>query len=56
MNKIGPAGQPILSRPKNKSLKAFKAWIKETNKKFGGKETLTEAQYKAGWKKFWSKK
>ena len=45
-----------LSRPKDKSLEAFKAWIKEINKKFGGKETLTDAQYEAGWKKFWGNK
>ena len=46
----------ILSRPKDKTLESFKAWIREINKKFGGKETLTDEQYETGWKKFWKGK
>ena len=46
----------ILSKPKDKSLGAFIAWIKEINKKLGGKETLTDKEYERGWKKFWKGK
>ena len=43
-----------LSRPKDKSFEAFKKWIKEINKNFGGKETATDAKYKKAWEKFWA--
>jgi uncharacterized protein YaaR (DUF327 family) len=49
--------KPILSRPKDKSLEAYKAWIKEFVKSLGGssEDDMTEEQWVEGWKKFWSK-
>ena len=41
---------PILSRPKDKSLDAFKAWINEITDAFGAnKSDLAEEKWVAGW-------
>jgi len=46
----------VLSRPKDTSLEAYKAWMIEisrrlTTEKAGMK--LTEEQWKANWKEYW---
>lgn len=47
----------ILSRPKDKSLEAFKSWIGEISAHLlGDKEsTMTEEKWEKAWKEFWSK-
>lgn len=45
----------ILSRPKGKSFKEFKAWISELSSRLGAKDTLTDAELKERWLKFWKK-
>jgi hypothetical protein len=46
---------PVLSRPKDKSLEAFKAWIREITKSLGGsEEEMTEEEWVQGWKDFWN--
>jgi hypothetical protein len=47
----------MLSRPKDKSLESYKAWIKEFALSLNpdAKDTMTEEQWIEGWKKFWSK-
>lgn len=49
--------QPSLSRPKDESLEAYKAWITEITESLnpGAEPKLTEEQWEAGWKKFWSR-
>jgi hypothetical protein len=44
-----------LSRPKDRSLEAYKAWIKELAFKMTGKNdnSMTEADWEEAWKKFW---
>jgi hypothetical protein len=57
-NKVMDKKIAILSRPKDKSLEAYKAWIKEFTFRLTGKNnpnSMTEEQWVAGWKKFWSK-
>lgn len=45
----------MLSRPKDKTLEAFKEWVREIVKHITGrdKQTMTEAEWEAAWKKFW---
>lgn len=47
----------MLSRPNDKSLESYKAWIKEITLSLNpdAKDTMMEAQWIEGWKKFWSK-
>jgi hypothetical protein len=47
----------VLSRPKDKSLESFKAWIQGVVKAINpnAKDTTTEEQWIESWKKFWSK-
>jgi hypothetical protein len=48
----------ILSRPKDKSLEAYKAWIKEFTFRLTGKNnpsSMTEEMWVERWKTFWSK-
>ena len=47
----------LLSRPKDKSLKAFKAWVDEIYKHLTGKsdDSITDEEMEARWKEFWSK-
>ena len=49
--------KPIVSRPKDKSLASYKAWIQEITEflKPGAKTVKTEEQWEEGWRKFWSK-
>jgi hypothetical protein len=44
------------SRPKDKSLEAYKAWIKEFTFRLTGKNdnSMTEEMWVEHWKKFWS--
>ncbi len=48
----------FFSRPKDKSLEAFKAWINEMAQKLGVKQSdkkseMTEEEWVESWKKFW---
>jgi hypothetical protein len=45
------------SRPKDQSLEAYKAWIKEVTFKLTGKndDSMTEEKWVIRWKEFWSK-
>ena len=46
----------VFSKPENKSLEAYKAWIKGTSKALGIKgEELSEQEWLTAWKGFWSK-
>jgi hypothetical protein len=47
----------ILSRPKDKSLEAYKAWIKELTFKLTGKndDPMTDEMWITRWENFWSK-
>jgi len=46
----------LFSRPKDKSLEAFKAWILEMYEHLTGKreDNTTEEQWIALWKAFWA--
>ncbi len=46
-----------LSRPKDKSLETYKAWITEIVLRLNpdAKDTLTEEQWVDKWKRFWAK-
>ncbi len=48
-------GKGLFSRPKDKSLEAFKVWILEMYEHLTGKreDTTTEEQWIALWKAFW---
>jgi len=45
----------FLSRPRDKTLAAYKEWILELTKRFTGSDNddMTEAQWEAEWKAFW---
>lgn len=48
----------ILSRPKDTSLQAYKAWILEIAEKMTGKpavNNLSDDQWVKKWQEFWSK-
>ena len=47
--------QLFLSRPKDKSLEAYRNWIEGIVKRVnpGAKSTMTDADWKKGWKEFW---
>lgn len=47
---------PLLSRPKDRSLEAFRKWLKELAERMGGKQTLTDKEIEAVWEKFWEGK
>ena len=49
--------QTTLSRPKDESLEAFKAWIMEIYTRFTGKteSTMSEEKWKEKHKAFWAK-
>ena len=56
-NKVMDKKVAILSRPKDKSLEAYKAWIQEFTFRLTGKNnpsSMTEEQWVARWKQFWS--
>ncbi len=46
------------SRPKDKSLEAYKAWIKELAFRMSGKndDSMTEEKWVERWKEFWGEK
>jgi hypothetical protein len=45
------------SRPKDKSLQAYKDWITGVVKRINpnAKDTMTEEKWEESWKRFWSK-
>jgi hypothetical protein len=45
------------SRPKDKSLQAYKDWITSVVNRINpdAEETMTESQWEEHWKEFWSK-
>ena len=48
--------QLFISRPKDRSLEAYKNWIKAAVDKVNpGGEDLTNQEWEALWKEFWSK-
>jgi hypothetical protein len=52
-----PSSKTMLSHPKDKALESYKAWIKEFALSLNpdAKDTMTDEQWVAGWKRFWSK-
>ena len=45
------------SRPRNKSVEAYKAWIMEIARRLTTKETsiqMTETEWIASWKEYWT--
>ena len=59
MREIGfPEGSPglVLDRPADKSLAAFKRWIKQMTGALGnsGDGSMTEKDWREAWKTFWS--
>jgi len=47
-----------LSRPKNKSLKSYKAWIMSLTAALSGnpeKDDMTQEEWTEAWKDFWGK-
>lgn len=42
------------SRPADKSLEAYKAWIRAMLVRLGGTDDMTEDQWLAGWREFWA--
>jgi hypothetical protein len=51
------ADKPLLSRPKDKTLQAFKEWMKEIGDKLLPKDAprvMTEKDWERLWKEFWS--
>lgn len=49
--------KPLLSRPKDESLQAFKDWIIELTIHLTGKtdDSMTDEKFEEAWKKFWKK-
>lgn len=51
-------GKVLLSRPKDRSFEAFKAWFQEFVKHLTGREeldgTVTDESLRKLWKKFWA--
>ncbi len=47
--------KPFLSRPKDRTLEAYKAWMQEIIRNIApnAKKTMTEEKWTASWKKFW---
>ena len=49
----------LFSRLDDRSLEAYKAWIngiiKHVTGKEGGRDSLTEEEWREGWRKFWVK-
>ena len=46
----------LLSQPKDRSLEAYKAWIREIVKHIAGKaprKQMTDEQWEVKWKEFW---
>ncbi len=49
--------KPTLSRPKDKSLAAFKAWVTEIADRMFGKGkggNIPEDEWERSWKEFWN--
>ena len=40
--------------PADASLEAYKAWIRGITAELGGADDLTEAEWEARWRQFWS--
>ena len=49
--------EKFYSRPKDKSLRAFKEWINGIVDRINpnAEDTMTETEWEERWKKFWSK-
>ena len=51
--------KPTISRPKDNSLEAYKAWLMEIIKRLtkeGTEVRLTEDEWIASWKEYWEEK
>ncbi len=44
----------FFSRPADQSLAAYKAWIRGMTAHLGGIDDLTEAEWEAAWREFWT--
>ncbi len=40
--------------PVNRSLEAYKTWIRSIVEEGGGVDNMTDAQWEASWRQFWS--
>jgi hypothetical protein len=50
--------KPFLSRPKDRTLEAYKAWMKEIIDRMlpaDAPRVMTDKDWEEGWKKFWQK-
>ena len=43
-----------LSQPKDRSLDAYKAWLRRVLSALGGEDDMTEEQWEAEWREFWA--
>lgn len=54
-----PDQKPFLSRPKDRSLEAFKAWMKELFDRIlssdAERDTISDEQWKKDHERFWAK-
>ncbi len=44
----------FFSRPADRSLEAYKAWIHALTAHLGGTDDLSEAEWDASWRQFWN--
>ncbi len=43
----------FFSRPADRSLEAYKFWIRSVTAQLGGMDDMTDAEWEAGWREFW---
>jgi hypothetical protein len=52
-------GKPTSTRPKDRSLEAYKAWVKDLVKRFTTQKdelNLSEKEWIESWKEYWEEK
>jgi len=42
------------SRPADRTLEAYKQWIRGLTRALGGRDDLTDADLEKGWRRFWA--
>ena len=49
--------EKFYSRPRDKSLQAYKDWIQDMTRRLNpnAEDTMTDEEWIDGWKKFWAK-
>lgn len=45
-----------LTQPKDKSLEAYKEWMRAMAKALGGKDNMTEQEWLTDWQAFWQRR